>query len=39
MWERRALAAVHSGQDGGTNIVPRWPQDYAAMDPFRYPGY
>ncbi|TDO68097.1 RHS repeat-associated protein [Kribbella sp. VKM Ac-2571] len=24
---------------GGQNIVPRWPQDHAAIDPFRFPGY
>lgn len=23
----------------GTNVVPRWPQDHAAVDPFRFPGY
>jgi RHS repeat-associated protein len=26
-------------RDGGTNIVPRWPQDHAAVDPYRFPGY
>lgn len=26
-------------RDGGTNVVPRWPQDHAAIDPFRRPGY
>ncbi|TCC36938.1 LamG-like jellyroll fold domain-containing protein [Kribbella sindirgiensis] len=26
-------------RDGGTNFVPRWPQDHAAIDPFRFPGY
>lgn len=26
-------------RDGGTNVVPRWPQDHAAVDPFRRPGY
>lgn len=24
---------------GGTACVPRWPQDHAAVDPFRRPGY
>lgn len=26
-------------RDGGTNVVPRWPQDHANVDPFRFPGY
>jgi hypothetical protein len=26
-------------RDGGTEFVPRWPQDHAAVDPFRFPGY
>lgn len=26
-------------RDGGTDVVPRWPQDHAAVDPFRFPGY
>jgi hypothetical protein len=26
-------------RDGGTNVVPRWPQDHAAVDPYRRPGY
>ncbi len=26
-------------RDGGTTVVPRWPQDHAAVDPFRHPGY
>lgn len=26
-------------RDGGTDVVPRWPQDHAAVDPFRHPGY
>jgi hypothetical protein len=27
-------------REGGQNIVPRWPQDHAAQDPFhRFPGY
>jgi hypothetical protein len=26
-------------RDGGRNLVPRWPQDHAAVDPFRHPGY
>ncbi len=26
-------------RDGGTDFVPRWPQDHAAVDPFRRPGY
>ena len=26
-------------RNGGTNLVPRWPQDHAALDPFRFPGY
>lgn len=26
-------------QEGGTNLVPRWPQDHALVDPFRFPGY
>ncbi|ATW25296.1 LysM peptidoglycan-binding domain-containing protein [Candidatus Formimonas warabiya] len=26
-------------RDGGKNFVPRWPQDHATVDPFRYPGY
>ena len=26
-------------RDGGTTFVPRWPQDHAAVDPFRHPGY
>ncbi|MGE4427337.1 MAG: RHS repeat-associated core domain-containing protein [Solirubrobacteraceae bacterium] len=24
---------------GGRNLVPRWPQDHAAVDPYRRPGY
>lgn len=24
---------------GGTRVVPRWPEDHAAVDPFRRPGY
>lgn len=26
-------------RDGGTDLVPRWPQDHAAVDPYRHPGY
>ena len=26
-------------RDGGTSVVPRWPQDHATVDPFRNPGY
>ena len=26
-------------RDGGTKFVPRWPQDHAAVDPYRHPGY
>ncbi len=26
-------------RDGGQNVVPKWPQDHAAVDPFRRPGY
>lgn len=26
-------------RNGGRNIVPRWPQDHAAIDPYRHPGY
>ncbi len=26
-------------RDGGTSVIPRWPQDHAAVDPFRHPGY
>lgn len=26
-------------RDGGKEFVPRWPQDHAAVDPFRKPGY
>jgi hypothetical protein len=26
-------------RSGGTDVVPRWPQDHAAVDPFRRPGY
>jgi RHS repeat-associated protein len=26
-------------RDGGAEFVPRWPQDHAAVDPFRFPGY
>lgn len=26
-------------RDGGTLTVPRWPQEHAAVDPFRRPGY
>ena len=26
-------------RDGGKTLVPRWPQDHAAVDPFRHPGY
>ncbi|MDR6234572.1 hypothetical protein [Pseudomonas oryzihabitans] len=25
-------------RDGGKEFVPRWPQDHAAVDPFRKPG-
>ena len=26
-------------RDGGTNVVPRWPQEHAQVDTFRHPGY
>ena len=26
-------------RDGGTQVVPRWPQDHGAIGPFRHPGY
>lgn len=26
-------------RDGGTETVPRWPQEHAEVDPFRRPGY
>jgi filamentous hemagglutinin len=26
-------------RDGGTQTVPRWPQEHAAVDPHRRPGY
>lgn len=26
-------------RNGGKDFVPRWPQDHAAVDPFRRPGY
>jgi len=26
-------------RDGGTSVIPRWPQDHANVDPFRFPGY
>ncbi|GAA2999542.1 RHS repeat-associated core domain-containing protein [Actinokineospora diospyrosa] len=26
-------------RDGGRDVVPRWPQDHARVDPFRRPGY
>jgi RHS repeat-associated protein len=26
-------------RDGGKNVVPRWPQEHAAVDPYRHPGY
>ena len=26
-------------RNGGRDLVPRWPQDHAAVDPFRYAGY
>ncbi len=26
-------------RSGGKDVVPRWPQDHAAVDPFRRPGY
>lgn len=26
-------------RDGGTSVVPRWPQDHAAVDSYRHPGY
>lgn len=26
-------------RDGGRSFVQRWPQDHAAVDPFRRPGY
>lgn len=26
-------------RDGGRNLVPRWPQDHASVDPWRRPGY
>lgn len=26
-------------REGGTNFVPRWPQEHADVDPFRRPGY
>ena len=26
-------------RDGGTDVVPRWPQDHAKIDSYRHPGY
>ena len=26
-------------RDGGKELVARWPQDHAAIDPYRHPGY
>lgn len=26
-------------RDGGTDFVPRWPCDHAAVDPYRHTGY
>lgn len=26
-------------RDGGTKVVPRWPQDHAAIDPYCYVNY
>lgn len=26
-------------RDGGRTLVPRWPQDHAAVDPYRRTGY
>ena len=26
-------------REGGTEVVPRWSQDHAKIDPFRHPGY
>jgi filamentous hemagglutinin len=26
-------------REGGTDFVPRWPQDHATVDPYRHPGY
>jgi hypothetical protein len=26
-------------REGGRNVVPRWPQDHAAIDPFHRPRY
>ncbi|MGQ7830152.1 LysM peptidoglycan-binding domain-containing protein [Altererythrobacter sp. Z27] len=26
-------------RNGGRDVVPRWPQDHAAIDPYRRPGY
>ena len=26
-------------RDGGATVTPRWPQEHAAIDPYRYPGY
>ena len=26
-------------REGGRKFVPRWPQDHAALDPYRRPGY
>lgn len=26
-------------RSGGTEVVPRWPQEHAEVDPFRFPGY
>jgi len=26
-------------RDGGTEFVPRWPEDHARVDPYRHPGY
>jgi hypothetical protein len=26
-------------RNGGTDVIPRWPQEHAAIDPYRYPGY
>jgi len=32
-------ATIVYGYDAVTDILPRWPQDHAAVDPFRKPGY
>jgi len=39
-WESMDLSHEPTpAREGGTGVVPRWPQDHAKVDPYRRPGY